>query len=150
LRRHRSARGRRRAPLMISRRERRILAATAALAVGVPAGAAAWVRARTAAVAARISRAAGVPARIGGRDAGLPGAPRLSDVALGDRVPADAIEASVAMASLLDGRLRADEVRVEAPRVAISVDAGGDSDLARLARRLAGARASGGGGGGGV
>src|SRR5207237_157564 len=54
---------------MITRRERRILAATAALAIGAPAGAAAWVRARTDAVAVRLERAGGLPARIGSIDA---------------------------------------------------------------------------------
>src|SRR5690606_15275140 len=49
----------------------------------------------------------------------------------------DAIEASIGMGSLLGGRLRADEVRVDGPRVAVRIDPDGDSDLARLARRLA-------------
>ncbi|MBA3503967.1 MAG: transglycosylase domain-containing protein, partial [Deltaproteobacteria bacterium] len=58
-------------------------------------------------------------------------------VALGTLVSVDAIEASVAMSSLLGGQLRADEIRVDGPRVAIEIDAHGDSDLARMARRLA-------------
>lgn len=119
-------------------RERRILAVTAALAVGVPLGAAAWVRARTDGLAAHLTNAGGVPARIGSVDADLTGAIRLTDVALGSLVAVDAVEASVAMGSLLGGDLRADEIRVEGPRVAIEVDAEGDSDLARLARRLLG------------
>jgi len=40
-------------------------------------------------------------------------------------VAADAIEASVAMDSLLGGQLRADEIRVTNPRVAIGVEADG-------------------------
>ncbi|HSK04106.1 MAG TPA: hypothetical protein VK932_22785, partial [Kofleriaceae bacterium] len=122
---------------MATRRERRILAATAALAVGVPAGAAAWVHAAGDALAARLSEAGGVPARIGAIDADLTGAIRITGVALGDLASADAIEASVAMGSLLGGRLRADELRIDGPRIAVRVDPDGGSDLARLARRLA-------------
>jgi len=119
------------------RRERRVLCATVLLAIGVPIGAAAWVRARTDDLADRLATAGGVPARIGGVDVDLTGAVRLTDVALGELVAIDAIEASVAMSSLLGGHLRADEIRVERPHVAISVGADGDSDLAKLARRIA-------------
>ncbi len=118
-------------------RERRILAATAVLAVGVPLGAASWVRSRTDDLAGHLTAASGVPAEIGAVDADLTGAIRLTDLALGSLVSVDAIEASVAMSSLLGGNLRADEIRVDGPRVALAIDAGGDSDLARLARRLA-------------
>jgi Transglycosylase len=117
-------------------RDRRILLATAICAAGVPVSAAAWLAARTVALADRLGTAAGVPARIGGVDADLTGAVRLSDVALGELVGADALEASVALDSLLSGALRADEIRVDGPRVRIDVDGDGDSDLARLARRL--------------
>jgi hypothetical protein len=117
--------------------ERRILAATAVLAIGAPIGTAAWVRSRTDALAGELGAVAGVPATIGSVDADLTGAIRLSDVALGELVSVDAIEASVAMSSLLGGNLRADEIRVDHPRVAIELDAHGDSDLARLARRIA-------------
>ena len=118
-------------------RERRILCATAVLAVGVPLGAHAWIRARTDELAAHLGAAGGVPARIGSVDADLTGAIRLTDVALGRLVAVDTIEASVAMSSLLGGHLRADEIRLDGPRVAVDVDATGDSDLARLARRIA-------------
>ncbi|HEX3474677.1 MAG TPA: biosynthetic peptidoglycan transglycosylase [Kofleriaceae bacterium] len=121
---------------MMHRSQRRILLATAVCAVGVPASAAAWLGARTDALAAHLGAAGGVPARIGRVDADLTGAVRLSDVALGELVTADAVEASVALDSLLSGALRADEIRVAAPRVAAQVDGDGDSDLARLARRL--------------
>ncbi|HLL25879.1 MAG TPA: hypothetical protein VK427_27260, partial [Kofleriaceae bacterium] len=117
--------------------ERRILCATAALAVGLPLGAAAWVRARTADLAEALATAGGVPARIGSVDADLTGAIRLTDIELGSLLSVDAIEASVAMSSLLGGQLRADEIRVDGPRVAIELDTHGDSDLARLLRRLA-------------
>ncbi|MEO8702553.1 MAG: biosynthetic peptidoglycan transglycosylase [Kofleriaceae bacterium] len=131
-------------------REHATLAATAILAIGVPVGAAAWVAARTEDLADQIGTAGGVPARIGTIDASLTGSIRLTDVAFGDLVSAEAVEGSVGMGSLLDGQLRADEIVVEGPRVAIRVDPDGDSDLARLARRLAARRtpqsgASGGG-----
>lgn len=122
---------------MASPRERRILVATALLAVGAPAGAAYLVRDRTAALADHLSSASGVHASIGAVDADLTGTVRLSDVAFGSLVSADSIEASVALDSLLSGDLRADEIQIASPRVAIEVDADGDSNLARLARRLA-------------
>src|SRR5262245_56139487 len=103
---------------MITRGERRLLLATALCAVGVPVSAAAWVSARTAALADRLHAAGGVAARVGAIDADLAGTLRLSGVALGELVAADAIEASVALDSLLAGTLRADEIRVVAPRVA--------------------------------
>ena len=122
-------------------RERRVLVVTAVVALGVPVGARAWVGARTRALAAHLTRAAGVPARVGDVDAELTGTVRLDDVAFGSLASARAIEASVALESLLDGQLRADEIRVAEPRVAIAVDKDGDSDLARLVRRLAGSGA---------
>jgi hypothetical protein len=118
------------------RRDRRLLAATLAGALGAPIAAAALVSARTDALAADLGTAGGVAARIATVDADLTGTVRLSDVALGPLLAADSIEASVALASLLDGALRADEIRVAGPRVAIAIDADGDSDLARLAHRV--------------
>lgn len=118
-------------------RERRILVATAILAVGAPAGAIALVRDRTDALVDHLSSVSGVAASIGSIDADLTGTVRLSEVAFGSLIRADAIEASVALDSLLSGELRADEIQIASPRVAIEVDADGDSNLARLARRLA-------------
>lgn len=118
------------------RRERRILLATCACAIGIPVAAATFVSARREALAAELTAAGGVPAAIGGVDADLTGTIRLSDVAFGALVSAEAIEASVALTSLLDGTLRADEIRVASPRVAVAIDADGDSALARLAHRL--------------
>jgi hypothetical protein len=123
---------------MMARRDQWILAVTALCAVGVPLTAAAWVSARTGALAAHLGAAAGVPARIGAIDADLTGTIRLSGLALGQLVTADSLEASVALGSLLAGTLRADEIRVAGPRVAVQVDGDGDSDLGRVARRLAG------------
>src|SRR5437764_9107325 len=130
-------------------REHRILLATTVLAIGVPVGATAWTSARTRTLAEHLGTAGGVPARIGTIDAALTGTVRLSDVALDELFSADAVEASVALDSLLSGELGADEVRVAAPRVSLEVDRSGDSDLARLVRRLAagtGACTAGGGG----
>lgn len=133
---------------MLSTRERNVLVATAALAIGLPTLAFAWIDHRTEQLAGDLSAAAGVPARIGGVDADLTGTVRLSDVALGSLVSADSVEASVALESLLSGQLGADEIRVAGPRVALEVDRSGDSDLARVIRKLAHgdghARASGG------
>ncbi len=122
---------------MASAPERWVLGATIVLASGLPLGAHALVEARTQGVADRLTVAGGVPAHIGTIDADLTGAIRLTDVTIGDLVAIDAVEAAVAMGSLVDGELRADEIRVTAPRIALAVDRDGDSPLARLARRLA-------------
>ena len=119
-------------------RERRVLLATALCAIGAPLSAAAWLSARTQALADHVGATGGGVARIGTVDADLTGTVRLSDVGFGALIAAEAVEASVGLDSLLAGTLRADEIRVAGPRVAIHVDSDGDSDLARLARRLAG------------
>jgi hypothetical protein len=134
---------------MMARRDQWILLVTALCAAGVPLTAAAWVSARTGALAAHLGAAAGVPARIGAIDADLTGTIRLSGLALGRLVTAESLEASVALGSLLAGTLRADEIRVAGPRVAVQVDGDGDSDLGRVARRLASRRTSAGASGGG-
>ncbi len=125
---------------------RRRLVATTILAIGVPAGAAAYVGARTRALAAHLGAAAQVPAHVGGVDADLTGTVRLSDVGLGSLVTVDSIEASVGLESLLAGELDADELRVASPRVSLANDRDGDSDLARVVRRLARPRGPNGGG----
>lgn len=122
------------------RRERRVLLATAVCAVGAPLSAGAWLSARTDALAEHATAAGGVPVRLGGVDADLTGTIRLSDVAFGELIAAAEVEASVALDSLLAGTLRADEIRIAGPRVAVQVERDGDSDLARLARRLAAGR----------
>jgi hypothetical protein len=123
---------------MWKRRELRILLATAVAGLGAPLTASAWLSARGDALAAHLGVAGGVPARIGAIDADLTGTIRLCDVALGGLIAADAVEASVALDSLLEGALRADEIRVAGPRVAVNIARDGDSDLARVARRLLG------------
>ena len=122
------------------RKEQRMLAATAALALGVPGAASLWLRSRTQDLAETLGTAGGVTARIGVVDADLTGTIRIERIELGDLLAAEAIEASVGMGSLLGGQLRADEIRVDSPHVAIRIDADGDSDLARLARKLLGNR----------
>ena len=119
------------------RRERQLLLATAVCAAGAPLTAAAWVAARTQALADHLGSAGGGSARIGAVDADLTGTVRLTDVAFGELISAEAIEASVGLDSLLAGALRADEIRVAGPHVTVQVDGDGDSDLARLTRRLA-------------
>ena len=119
------------------RRAPTIFATTVILAVGVPIGAAAFVGGKTTALADHLGAAAGVKATIGTVDADLTARIRLSDVRLGELFTADSIEASVALDSLLSGQLGADEIRVANPHVAIEVDRTGDSDLARVVRRLA-------------
>src|SRR5947209_6167792 len=69
----------------------RLLAATAAVAIGAPIGTALWVGHRTDELASHLGRAGGVPARIGKLDADLTGTLRLSDVSLGE-LSADNVE----------------------------------------------------------
>jgi hypothetical protein len=123
--------------MKLDRRRTTIACATAVIAVGAPIGAAAFVRARTHELAQRIGAAAGVPVELGEIDADLTGTLRLSDVVLGSLFSADRVEASVALESLLAGHFSADEIRVAGPRIAVDVDRDGDSDLARVVRRLA-------------
>ncbi len=125
--------------------ERRILAATAVLSIGVPVLASAWVSHRTNDLVDQLSAAAGVPAHIGQVDADLTGTLRITDLALGRIVSAESIEASVGMSSLLSGQLGADEIRVAAPRIDAEIDGNGDSDLSRLLRRLVRSGAAGSG-----
>lgn len=129
-------------------RDRGILIVSTLVAVGVPLGARALVHGRTDELADHLGAAGGVTAQIGGIDADLTGAIRLTDIALGELIAADAIEASVALDSLLAGEFHADEIRVERPRVTVEASPDGDSDLARLARRMLG-RAHGPNGSGG-
>ncbi len=131
------------------RRERRWIVGTLAAAVLVPA-----IAARTLArrihgdLAPALTELTAQPVSIDRVEVGLTGSIRLVEVEVGDVFAADAIEASVALDHLLSGELGADEIRIEGPRVRAHVDGAGDSDLARLVRRVAGRRGHGGGGGG--
>lgn len=103
----------------------------------MPVGASLFVSARTRELADHLGRVAGVPATIGRVDVDLTARLRLSELSLGELFSAEAVEASVSLDSLLSGQFGADEIRVATPRVAVEVDRTGDSDLARLVRRLA-------------
>ena len=122
-------------------REPLILAATGVLALAAPALAARHLDARIAALGPALSELTGEPSRIAGVEAGLTGEVRLTGVEIGDVLRIDAIEASVALDSLLAGDLAADEVRLEGPRLRARVDGAGESNLARILRRVAARRA---------
>ncbi len=121
-----------------SRRERTFLAATCAVALAVPAAAAAWLDSRVAGeLAPAIGRAAGQHVAVGGVEAGLSGDLRLRDVVVGELLAADAIEAAVSLDSLLAGDLSPDEIRVIRPRIRVHVGADGRSDWHDLLHRFA-------------
>jgi len=124
------------------RREPLVLAATSVLAIAVPVGASRYLAGRVAALGPRLSALTGEPSSVGGVEAGLTGEVRLGGVEIGDVLRVDAIEASVAMSSLLSGELGADEIRLERPRLRAYVDGAGESNLARIVRRVAARRAA--------
>ncbi len=128
-------------------RDGAVLAVTSVLAIAAPALAARHLRTRVHALAPKLTELTGEPSRIGDVEAGLTGTVRLTDVVIGDLLRVDAIEASVALDSLLAGDLGADEVRLERPRLRARVYDSGDSNLARMMRRVAEKRAGAGGGG---
>ena len=111
------------------RRERQLLGATCALALGVPLVLSHvlddQVQAR---LAPALSRATGQRVALGGVEAELTGAVRLRDVVVGELLRADAIEAAVSLDSILAGELAPDEIRVRGPRVRARVAADGTSD----------------------
>lgn len=87
------------------------------------------------------SAALGETVEIGSVQAELTGSVRLERVAIGGVFGADAIEGSVGLETLLSGRLTADEIRIESPWLRTRVDDSGDTQLNRLVRRAAAARA---------
>src|SRR5688572_530377 len=93
-----------------------------------------------------LSEALGARVDIGGVEASLTGAIRLTDVAVGDLIEADAVEASVGLRGLLAGRLGADEIRVDRPRLRVRVDEQGRSGLQELMARAQARRGGAGGG----
>ena len=130
-------------------REPLILAVTGALALGVPAIAARHLDGRIAGLGPKLSELTGEPSSIAGVEAGLSGTVRLTGVEIGDVLRVEAVEASVALDSLLSGDLGADEIRLERPRLRAHVDGAGESNLARIFRRVAARRARSATGGGG-
>lgn len=122
------------------RARRRTWALGLSLAVAAPVAGHTLLTRQVRSLEATLSQRAGVPCAIASVEAGLTGALRLRGVSLGDMLSADAVEASMSWRSLLSGALTADEIRVEGPRLSISVDATGESELARVLGRLAAAR----------
>lgn len=110
---------------------------TVTLAVAIPAAAFTWINYRTGLLCDHMQKLAGATLRIGAIDADLTGQVQLSSVALGTQLAAESIEAAVALDSLIAGEFGADEIRVTSPRVALTIDRDGNSDLAHLLRRFA-------------
>lgn len=123
-------------------RERILLCGALALAVVVPLGLR-WHLSRRIErdLEPSLSRAMGTGVHIGDVEAGLDGSVRLDHVAVGQMFEARGIEASVGLGSMLSGRLSPDEIRVESPALHVHIDDDGQSNLERLARRLAERRA---------
>ena len=123
---------------MITRRERRVLAATCALAVGVPLALAHHLDiAVQDGLSPAMSRATGQRVSLGGVEAELTGTLRLRDVVVGDLLRAEAIEGAVSLDTLLSGELSADEIRVRRPRVLARIAADGSSDWQALVAHTA-------------
>lgn len=135
-------RGPRRDVLRHRRARRRTWALGLGLAVAAPVAGHTLLTRQVRSLEATLSQRAGIPCTITSVEAGLTGALRLRGVSLGDMLSADAVEASMSWRSLLSGALTADEIRVEGPRLSLSVDATGESELARVLGRLAAARRS--------
>ena len=120
--------------------ERTAVAVTLALAAGVPYAAARYLGHRVDdTLAPALTAATGQPVTVGGFDASLTGTVRLRELRVGTLFAADALEASIALDSLLAGELGADELRGIGPRLRAAIDADGHSEwhdvLARLAAR---------------
>jgi Transglycosylase len=84
-----------------------------------------------------LSARTGLTCRIASLEAGFTGNLRVRHLEIGTLLAADAIEASISWASLLSSPLHVDEVRIESPKMQISVSATGDSDLEQVASRWA-------------
>jgi hypothetical protein len=116
---------------------------TAAAAVGVPVAAARYLEHRVHhELEPALSRATGVPTRVGGISAGLLGDVTVTDLAVGELFTAERVEAAVALDSLAAGELSPDEIRVTRPRLRAVAGADGDAAwrgvLDRLSRRRGG------------
>ena len=132
------------------RSERPALVVTLALAAGAPWAAARYLHHRVDdALAPALARATGQPVTVGGFDASLTGIIALRDLRVGTLFSARALEASIALDSLLAGELGADELRVIEPRLRAAIDADGHSEWHDLVAHLAARRGHGAGGRGG-
>jgi hypothetical protein len=121
----------------IARREGWLLGAAAALALAVPAAAARHLDHRVQVdLAPTLADALGEPVIIDHLEVGLTGTLRVRGVRLGDLAGAASVEASLDPGALLAGHLRAAEVRVERPRLALTLS-GEDDRLRRALRRAA-------------
>ncbi|RMH42354.1 MAG: hypothetical protein D6689_08400 [Deltaproteobacteria bacterium] len=121
--------------------DRIALAITAAAAVAVPSAAAHLVDARIdARVEPALSEALGEEVDIGGVEASLSGAIRVTDVDVGGILSARAVVAGVGLDHLLHGQLSADEIRVDQPVAHVRVDGGGARRLRRMVERAAARR----------
>ncbi|MBK7538578.1 MAG: transglycosylase domain-containing protein [Myxococcales bacterium] len=126
-----------------ARPRRRMWLVGAALATGIPLAGHATLGLYLDRLERGLSRRAALPCEVASVEAGLTGTLRLRGVKLGQLFAAEVVEVSTSWRSVLSGRMQIDEVRVEAPRLAISVSPDGSSDLARLLTQLASGRALG-------
>jgi len=118
-----------------------ILVAALAVSLAVPMAAAYHLEGRVRrGLEPALSDGLGAAVSVGSIEAGLTGAVRLERVAVGNAFYAESIEGSVSLSSLLAGSLRADEVRIERPRVRVHIDEHGHSNLERIARNASAAR----------
>lgn len=123
-----------------TRSELGILAGAALASLLVPLLLSLLVKSRLDDAAAEWSRVLHARVTVASAEVDLSGALRLVGVRVGDTFAADAVEAGVALRSLLAGRFRADEVRVQRPTLRVRVDADGRVDLAALVARARDAR----------
>ncbi|MEZ4359648.1 MAG: biosynthetic peptidoglycan transglycosylase [Kofleriaceae bacterium] len=111
------------------------------LAVAAPLVGAQLMERQVARLEAALTRQTGAACTIDAVEAGLTGTLRVRGVRVGELLSAEAIEASVGWGALGAGAPRVEQLRVEGPRIAISVDADGESDLERMLARWASRRA---------
>lgn len=117
--------------------DRGILAVTALTALVLPLSARAYVSHRLEhTLEPTLASATGESADIGDVYVGLSGSVTFTDVDLIGIAKASSIDASVSLSSLLAGRLSADELRVRDPVVSLRLFENGDSNLARVLRRV--------------
>jgi hypothetical protein len=126
---------------------RTALAVTAVvLLAGAAAGSArALERTHTARTARTLEARLGVPVHLGSVEADLSGALHVREVKIGQIFAADEVTAAVGISTLLRGELAADELSLRAPRLRITAQADGTTDVAALVARARGPRQPGAG-----